>query len=390
MLPRAHRLAAIATRVALPIFLLVLAQGLRSASAEQPQPENGKPKAPAPADAQPLTAEAAPCKGIRIATLCFSPVSEKSFQFSEIDDYCASLGMKVPGSAEYLSAMPLAPAGHFPKGESLWMSDAWQYNRNLHEMGSAVVWYGPGSWNRGPMSASARLRLSCVDRLLPTKDSTRIHYVGLKKERIAELAKTTAQKDPMWCWAAVAQMIHLLRGQSLSQGDIVRIALDDVNGKGVSAEELARRLQKVGIEAILEKNVPVAGPKFQVSRDGKNFVPMEAYNPLGDSGTPDNIDSRQLALDLYDGVVYILAYGTGESRAHAVLLVGLDVIVTPNDFREISRFELYRYTHKILIKKYHVINPWPGKGIEVLSPDALQELVKWKVNMPKSVQHGPF
>ena len=114
---------------------------------------------------------------------------------------------------------------------------------------------------------------------------------------------------------------------------------------------------------------------------------MEAYNPLGESGAADNVDSRQLATELFDGSVYILAYGTGANRAHAVLLVGVDVSVTPNDFAEIDRFQLARYTHKIAIKKYHVINPWPGKGYQQLSPDELQELVKWKVGMSRRRNH---
>lgn len=298
--------------------------------------------------------------------------------------------MKVPGIAEYSYAMPLAPAGVFPPNESIWMAESWQYNRNLYELGSAVVWYAPRSWNHGPMSATAPLRVFCVDRLLAGEESAHVHYVGLPKERVLQLAKTTAQKDAMWCWAAVAQMIKLLRGQALSQDDIVRIALGDVSGKGVSAAELARRLHKVGIDAVEDKDVPIAGPKFQVSKDGKNFQPLKPYNPLGDDAAPESIDSRQLALDLFDGALYILAYGTGVNRAHAVLLVGLDVTVAPADFKQISRFELWRYTHKVTIKSYHVINPWPGKGYQVLSPDELQELVKWKVSMPQSVPNGPF
>ena len=338
----------------------------------------------------PPGAATAACSGTHIGTLCFSRISAKTFQYAELDDYCASLGMKVPGIAEYSYAMPLAPAGHFPVGESIWMSEAWQYNRNLGELGSAVVWYAPGSWNRGPMSASAQLRVSCVDRLLSGKESARTYYVGFPKERVLQLAKTTAQKDAMWCWAAVAQMIQTVRGQAMSQDDIVRIALGEVAGKGVSASELARRLQKVGIEAVEDKNVPIAGPAFQVSRDGKNFQPLKPFNPLGDSAGPESIDSRQLALDLFDGTPYILAYGTGTNRAHAVLLVGLDVVVTPSDFKQISHFELWRYTHKVVIKSYHVINPWPGKGHQVVSPDELQELVKWRVKVPPPVQDGPF
>lgn len=299
--------------------------------------------------------------------------------------------MKVPGIAEYSYAMPIAPAGVFPKGESIWMAEAWQYDRNLHELGSAVVWYGPGSWNSGPMSASSRLPVVCVDRFLSGPVSAQTHYVGLPKAKVLELAKTTTQKDAMWCWAAVAQMIQALRGKAMSQQDIVRVALGDVNGKGVSAAELARRLGRIGISAVEDKDVPVAGVKYEVSKDGKNFAPLKAFNPLGEEGAPESIDSRQLAIDLFEQTLYILAYGTGVNRAHAVLLVGLDVVVTPADFKQISRFELWRYSHKVTIKSYHVINPWPGTGYQVLSPDALQELVKWRVSAsPASVPNGPF
>lgn len=294
--------------------------------------------------------------------------------------------MKVPGIAEYRYAMPKAPAGVFPKGESIWMSEAWQYNRNLSELGSAVVWYGPGSWNSGPMSATAKLAVSCVNRLLSSTDSTRTHYVGVSKDRVSQLSQTTTQKDPMWCWAAVAHMILTIQGRSMSQADIVRATLGE-NAKGISSEELARRLRAVGIEAVEDRFVPKEGVKFQVSKDGKSWNDMEAYNPLGESGAADNVDSRQLATELLDGAVYILAYGTGANRAHAVLLVGVDVSVTPNDFTEIDRFQLARYTHKIAIKKYHVINPWPGKGYQQLSPDELQELVKWKVSMSRRRNH---
>ena len=113
---------------------------------------------------------------------------------------------------------------------------------------------------------------------------------------------------------------------------------------------------------------------------GESWQAMDSYNPLGETGSADNIDSRQLATELLDGDVYILAYGTGASRAHAVLLVGVEVTVTPNDFATIDRFQLNRYTHKVAIRRYHVVNPWPGKGYQTVSPDELQELVKWKVS----------
>mgnify|MGYP006915279638 CR=1 FL=1 len=74
------------------------------------------------------------CAGTRLGSLCFSAVSQKLLTFAELDDYCASLKMKVPGLGEYRHAMPHAPAGLFPSGQSIWMSDAWQYNRNLNEM----------------------------------------------------------------------------------------------------------------------------------------------------------------------------------------------------------------------------------------------------------------
>lgn len=310
-------------------------------------------------------------------------------QFAELDDYCASLGMKVPGVPEFRHAMPQAPKGLFPPGESLWMSDSWQYNRNLHEMGSAVVWYGPGKWTQGPMSAAARLRVSCVDRLLATRASTRLHYVGIPKERMAQLAQTTTQKDPMWCWAAVAQMILSMRGQSVSQEQIVQIVQGGAGTEGISSIELARRLQAVGITATEERLVAKTGGPFLVSSDQRSWKPMAAHNPLGDSGEEDNVDSRQLARELSRGGVYILAYGTGASRAHAVLLFGLDIAVTPNDFAQLDDFQLARPSHRITIEKYHVMNPWPGKGHQVVSPDELQELVKWKVSMQRR-NHAPF
>jgi hypothetical protein len=130
--------------------------------------------------------------------------------------------------------------------------------------------------------------------------------------------------------------------------------------------------------------------EYHTWADGKPLPKSEGYNPLGDSGVPDNVDSRQLASELLDGAVYILAYGTGASRAHAVLLVGLEVTVSPNDFAAISHFEIERFSHTVAIAKYHVVNPWPGKGYQVLSPDELQELVKWKVTMPQRVPDGPF
>lgn len=288
--------------------------------------------------------------------------------------------MKVPGLVEYRYAMPRAAPGDFPVNESLWMSDSWQQERNLdQEQGGIVVWYGPGSWNRGPAGASAQLRVACVDHLFEAPEAKNLYYIGVPKERFPLLASTSIQRDAMWCWAAVAQMILALQGRAMRQEDIVARALGDVSGSGVSSAQLAQGLQRVGIQAIEDRLIPKQGVQFQTSTDGKTWKPMKAYNPLGDTGEADNVDSRQLALELLDGMVYIMAYGTGENRAHAVLLVGVDVTVTPEDFKYFSRFEIWRVVHKITIKKYHVINPWPGKGYQVLSPDQLQEVVKWRV-----------
>jgi len=309
-------------------------------------------------------------------------------RFGDIDDYCAGMGMKAPGIAEYRYAMPKAPAGMFPPDESIWMAEAGQYNRHLHELGSVVVWYGPGRWNRGPVSADAHLHVACVDRLLMVRESAKSHYVGVAKDKIAELAKTTTQSDAMWCWAAVAQMIWALRGHSVAQQDIVKASFGGASGKGVASDELARRLHRIGIEAIEDKLVAKAGVQLMVSSDQQSWKPTEGHNPLGELGTLDNIDSRQLAADLYDRTLYILAYGTGVNRAHAVLLVGLDVTISPSDYAVFDRIELTRYTHKVTIQKYHVINPWPKRGYQVLSPDELQELVKWRVTMSRQVPDG--
>ena len=80
-----------------------------------------------------------PCKGTRLGSLCFSPVSQRLLPLAELDDYCASLGMKVPGLREYHHGMPHAPDGVFPPGQNLWMSEAMQFNRTMEEMGGVVV-----------------------------------------------------------------------------------------------------------------------------------------------------------------------------------------------------------------------------------------------------------
>ncbi|MBL8631600.1 MAG: hypothetical protein JNM40_00140 [Myxococcales bacterium] len=347
-----------------------------SASAATPsQPATGTPRPPVPSGP--------PCDGTRLGSLCFSPPSQKLLTFAELDDYCASQKKKVPGLSEYRHAMPYAPPGLFPPGQSIWMSDAWQYNRNLHEMGSVVVYYGPGRWNSGPVSADARLPVACVDRLLAERESSKLHYVGLSKEKITALSQNTTQRDPMWCWAAVAQMILTLRGRQMPQADIVQAMMGE-QASGISSTDLAKRIQEVGISAVEDKHVGKQGTTFQTATDGgKNWKTMDGYNPLGATGSADNIDSRQLATELFDGDVYILAYGAGADRAHAVLLVGVDVTVSPSDFAVIDRFQLLRYTHKVAIKRYHIINPWPGKGYQTVSPDELQELVKWKVSMSR-------
>ena len=329
-----------------------------------------------------------PCKGTRLGSLCFSPVSQRLLPLAELDDYCASLGMKVPGLREYHHGMPHAPYGVFPPGQNLWMSESMQFNRTMEEMGGVVVWDAPGQWRNGPSPATARLPVSCVDRLLPAEESTRIHYVGVPKEGISALATTTTQQDAMWCWAAVAQMILAMRGQRVAQDDIVKATFGDASAKGISSEELARRLQKIGIQAVEDRFVAKRAAVIRKTSDGVNWRSSEAYNPLGDTGVEDNVDSRQLAAELYDRrSVYILAYGTGASRAHAVLLVGLDITVTPNNFIEIDPLQIAAASHKITIKKYHVINPWPGKGYQTLSPDELQEVVKWKVSLSRRGQY---
>lgn len=347
-----------------------------------PSPTAAVPSPIPAAKPSPLPPPGPPCDGTRLGSLCFSPPSQKLLTFAELDDYCASQKKKVPGLAEYRHAMPYAQPGLFPPGQSIWMSDAWQYNRNLHEMGGVVVYYGPGRWNAGPVSAEARLPVACVDRLLTERDSSKLHYVGLSKEKITALALNTTQRDPMWCWAAVAQMILSLRGRQLAQADIVQAMMGE-SASGIVSTDLSKRLQEVGISAVEDKHVAKQGTAFQISTDSKRWQTMEGYNPLGATGSADNIDSRQLATELFDGDVYILAYGAGADRAHAVLLVGVDVTVTPNDFATIDRFQLLRFTHKVAIKRYHIVNPWPGKGYQTVSPDELQELVKWKVSMSR-------
>ena len=182
-----------------------------------PPPMTPPPMAPPPMTPSPA---GPPCQGTRIGTLCFSAVSPKSLSFGELDDYCANVGMKVPGLAEYRYAMPRAPAGLFPPGASIWMAEAFQYNRNHEEYGSVVVWYSPGSWNSGPVSATAKLPVVCVDRLLTSRtDSGKSYYVGVPKQRVNQLVTTTTQQDAYWCWAAVAQMIWMLRGKVVTQQD---------------------------------------------------------------------------------------------------------------------------------------------------------------------------
>ncbi len=265
------------------------------------------------------------------------------------------------------------------------MADAFQNNRNTQELGGFVMYRGPGDLNFGPYPASNPLPVACVERLL---QGDRVHsaYVGLSKERVLPLLQSTKQQDPMWCWAAVAQMIFALRGRSVSQEDIVRTALGDVNGKGVSSAELAQRLSRVGIDAIEEKHLAKFGAEhiYYTKELGEHKV--AGFDPLAESGGSDIIDSRRLALDLFQSKVFIFTYGTGASRAHAVLLVGADITVEPADFGgELDPMQIQSPRHKITIKKYHLLNPWPGKGYQVVSPEALEELVKWQVRLSRQV-----
>ena len=260
-----------------------------------------------------------PCQGTRIGTLCFSAVSPKSLSFGELDDYCANVGMKVPGLAEYRYAMPRAPAGLFPPGASIWMAEAFQYNRNHEEYGSVVVWYSPGSWNSGPVSATAKLPVVCVDKLLTSRtDSGKSYYVGVPKQRVNQLVTTTTQQDAYWCWAAVAQMIWMLRGKVVTQQEIVQRALGDVLGQGISSMQLAQRLSRVGISAVEDKYVSRREAEVMRYSKEKGWYKPEGFNPLGETGEAETVDSRQLALELDQGTVYILAYGAGANRAHPV------------------------------------------------------------------------
>ncbi len=263
------------------------------------------------------------------------------------------------------------------------MADAWQNNRNTEEKGGFVMYYGPGNLNFGPYPASVPLPVACVDRLLK---SDRVHstYVGLSKERVLPFLQSTKQQDPMWCWAAVAQMILALRGRSVSQEDIVRTALGDVMGKGVSSTELAQRLSRVGVEAVEEKYLKKMGVEFTHHSKEHGAQKEVGFDPLADSGGSDIVDSRQLVLDLFENRVFIFAYGTGASRAHAVLLIGADITVEPFDFvGGLDRAQIQRPHHKFTIKKYHLLNPWPNKGYQVVSPDELEELVKWRVSLSR-------
>lgn len=290
--------------------------------------------------------------------------------------------MKVPGLAEYNHAIPFADRGIFPNAQPMWTADAYQNNRNTEEKGSFVMYYGPGQMNFGPYRASDRLPVACVDRLIRTQTKLET-YVGLPKERAIPLLQSTKQQDPMWCWAAVAQMILALRGQQVSQEQIVKMTLGDVEGKGVSSAELAQRLSRVGISAVDERNLQKLGSQATIYSPNGTTHLEAGFDPLAASGGTDVVDSRRLALDLYQQRIFILAYGTGEARAHAVLLIGADIVVEPFVFSEIDEAQIQSPKNKVTIRKYHVLNPWPGKGHQVLSPDDLQELVKWQVSLSR-------
>jgi hypothetical protein len=332
----------------------------------------------------PINQTPCPGKNVRLGNLCFSRPSEKRLTFAEVDDHCGSLGMKVPGLAEYRHAIPFAAPGIFPTAQAMWISDSWQNNRNMQETGGFVMYYGPGDMNFGPHPATGQLPIACVDRLLQSQRTTTT-YVGLAKDRVLPLLQSTKQQDPMWCWAAVAQMILALRGQQLSQEQIVKLTLGDVAGKGVSSAELAQRLSRIGITAEDEKTVKKFGSEFTHYTAEQGARTEVGFDPLAASGGTDIIDSRQLALDLYQRRIFILAYGTGAARAHAVLLFGADISVEPFDFPELDEAQIQTPRHKVTIQKYHVLNPWPGKGHQVLSPEELQELVKWRVSLARQV-----
>jgi hypothetical protein len=167
-------------------------------------------------------------------------------------------------------------------------------------------------------------------------------------------------------------MIWALRGKEVAQKDIVQRALGDVLGQGISSMQLAQRLSRVGISAVEDKYVSRRESEVLRYSKEKGWYKPESFNPLGETG------EAELARGCCgrDG-------SHGASRAHAVLLVGVDVTIEPNDFVGFENFELRRHHHKITIKKYHVVNPWPGKGYQTLSPDELQELVKWKVSLSR-------
>ncbi len=345
------------------------------AAAQPPAPKVARP---------PINQTPCPGKNVRLGNLCFSRPSEKRLTFAEVDDHCGSLGMKVPGLAEYRHAIPFAAPGIFPTAQAMWISDSWQNNRNMQETGGFVMYYGPGDMNFGPHPATGQLPIACVDRLLQSQRTTTT-YVGLAKDRVLPLLQSTKQQDPMWCWAAVAQMILALRGQQLSQEQIVKLTLGDVAGKGVSSAELAQRLSRIGITAEDEKTVKKFGSEFTHYTAEQGARTEVGFDPLAASGGTDIIDSRQLALDLYQRRIFILAYGTGAARAHAVLLFGADISVEPFDFPELDEAQIQTPRHKVTIQKYHVLNPWPGKGHQVLSPEELQELVKWRVSLARQV-----
>ena len=322
------------------------------------------------------------CNGTQIGELCFGPLSPIRMNYESAEDYCDGLGLKVPRMRELRYAAQNLNAANcmLPWVGGVWSSDPLQYNRNFEDELMAVVSYASGGLtNHGPNSASSCNRVLCVDHLIGQNTPEKIYTIKVNTNRIP----IADQKQALWCWAAVAQMIFAMNNQQVAQAQIVSQAFTNSNGEtSMKANELVSRLRKMGISLTHQDKVQHRGVKHEVFRDGRWQKMQKAKLP----GT-DNLDIKTLLADLHNGVFYVAFYGISASTAHAVLLIGLDVSINPapaqcagNRPCDMDYLSPWRH-HEVEMKQLYILNPWPGTGLQTISADDTQLLDFWRVNL---------
>jgi Papain-like cysteine protease AvrRpt2 len=141
----------------------------------------------------------------------------------------------------------------------------------------------------------------------------------------------STQKNSNWCWAASIQMLFASAGHDISQPEIVMAAYGQlVNLPAFSAQQIAALTNRPWTDA--------SGDRF----DSRLVAAYDYYAGVNAITNRDILASLQADNPL----IYC-------NNHHAMLLVGADYAIIPNDIQVLG---------------FHLFDPWPGMGLRRANP----------------------